>query len=153
MNAPEGIYFEDLEIGHETKSPGRTMTETDILNFAGLSGDFHELHTNAEFGKQMPFGERIAHGLLGLSVATGLVTRNPGAEQHKLMAFLGLTWDFRNPVCIGDTIHVVQTVAEKRETKKPGLGVVVFSVQVVNQRGDVCQEGEWKVMYMMRNVG
>ena len=69
-----------------------------------------------------------------------------------MVAFLGLTWDFRKPVFIGDTIHVVQTVASKRGTKKPKLGVVVFGVKVVNQRGEICQEGDWKVMYMMRHM-
>ncbi|MBI2434813.1 MAG: MaoC family dehydratase N-terminal domain-containing protein [Candidatus Hydrogenedentes bacterium] len=126
------------------------MTEADIVNFAGLSGDFNIIHTDAETAAKGPFKQRIAHGLLGLSIASGLVARNPGAEQHKLVAFLGLNWDFRNPVCIGDTIHVVQTVASKRATSKPGLGVVVYDVKVVNQRGETCQEGQWKVMYMTR---
>jgi acyl dehydratase len=148
----DGIYFEDLEVGREVISPARTVTETDILNFAGLSGDFHVLHTDAEFAKQTPFGQRIAHGLLGLSIASGLVSRNPGVSQQMFVAFLGLTWDFRQPVLIGDTIRVLQMVSSKRPTKKPGLGVVVYDVKVINQRGDVCQEGQWKTMYMMRHV-
>ena len=74
-------------------------------------------------------------------------------EQHKLVAFLGLAWDFRNPVFIGDTIRVVQKVASKRATSKPGLGVVIYDVKVLNHRDQVCQEGQWKVMYMMRQVG
>ena len=146
------IYWEDIEEGFEVKSPGRTMTETDIVNFAGLSGDYNIIHTDAEFSKQTPFGQRIAHGILGLSIASGLVARNPGAEQHRLVAFLGMTWDFRNPVLIGDTIHVVQRVASKRPIKRPGLGIVVYESKVINQRGEVCQEGEWKVLYMRRNV-
>ncbi|MBP8132009.1 MAG: dehydratase [Candidatus Hydrogenedentes bacterium] len=153
MNASDGIYFEDLQEGGEAVSPARTVTEADIVNFAGLSGDFNALHTDAEFGKNTPFGQRIAHGLLGLSIASGLVARNPGAEQHKLVAFLGLAWDFRNPVFIGDTIRVVQKVASKRATSKPGLGVVIYDVKVLNHRDQVCQEGQWKVMYMMRQVG
>ena len=152
MNASDAIYYEDLEVGQEATSPARTVTEADIVNFAGLSGDFNIIHTDAELTKKTPFGQRIAHGLLGLSIASGLVARNPGAEQHKLVAFLGMTWDFRNPVFIGDTIRVVQTVASKRTTKKPGLGIVNYASKVVNQRGEVCQEGEWKTMYMMRNV-
>jgi acyl dehydratase len=152
MDLIEGVYFEDLEVGREETSPGRTVTEADIVNFAGLSGDFSIIHTDAEFAKETPFGQRIAHGMLGLSIASGLAVRVPGADQHKLVAFLGMTWDFRTPVCIGDTIHVVQTVAGKRPTRKPGLGVVTYDAKVVNQRGEVCQEGRWKVMYMMRNV-
>ena len=152
MNGSDEIYFEDLEIGQEVASPGRTVTETDIVNFAGLSGDFNVIHTDAELTKTTPFGQRIAHGLLGLSIASGLVARNPGAERHQLIAFLGMTWDFREPVFIGDTIHVTQTVASKRATSKPGLGVVVYDTKVINQHGKLCQEGQWKVMYMMRNV-
>ena len=152
MNQAQDVYYEDLDVGQQVTSPARTMTEADIVNFAGLSGDFNVIHTDAELTKKTPFGQRIAHGLLGLSIASGLVARNPGAERHKLIAFLGMTWDFRNPVFIGDTIHVVQTVTSKRETSKPGLGVVNYDAKVINQRGQVCQEGEWKVMYMMRHV-
>jgi len=148
----DGIYYEDIEEGWEVISPGRTMTEADIVNFAGLSGDFNIIHTDAEATKITPFGQRIAHGLLGLSIASGLAARNPGAERHRLVAFLGMTWDFRNPVFIGETIYVKQVVAAKRTISKPGLGIITFDVQVVNQRGELCQEGQWKVMYMMRNA-
>jgi acyl dehydratase len=152
MDMSDGVYFEDLEVGREVASPGRTVTEADIVNFAGLSGDFHLLHTDAEFAKNTPFGQRIAHGMLGLAIASGLVARNPGVSEHKFLAFLGMTWDFRHPVFIGDTIHVLQTVSSKRPTKKPGLGVVVFDAKVVNQHGQICQEGQWKTMYMMRHA-
>lgn len=152
MNTVDGVYYEDLEEGYEVISPGRTMTEADIVNFAGLSGDFNIIHTDAEATKLTPFGQRIAHGLLGLSIASGLVARNPGAEQHRLVAFLGMTWDFRKPVFIGDTIYVQQTVAAKRATSKPGLGIVTYDVKVINHRSEVCQEGQWKVMYMMRDA-
>ena len=152
MEPTDGIYYEDVEEGYEVISPGRTVTETDIVNFAGLSGDFNIIHTDAEATKITPFGQRISHGLLGLSIASGLVTRNPGGEQHQIVAFLGLTWDFRNPVFIGDTIYVQQTVASKRTTSKPGLGIVTYDVKVVNHRSELCQEGQWKVMYAMRDA-
>jgi acyl dehydratase len=153
MFTAEGIYFEDLEVGTEVVSPGRTMTEADIVNFAGLSGDFNIIHTDSEFAKETPFGQRIAHGLLGLSIASGLVARNPGAEQHKLVAFLGMTWDFKNPVLIGDTIRVKQRVAEKRPMKSnPMFGIVIYDATVINQREQVCQTGQWKVMYLKRHV-
>ena len=147
-----GKWFEEFEVGMQVTSPGRTVTEADIVNFAGVSGDFNVIHTDAETVKITPYGQRIAHGLLGLSIASGLVARSPGADQHRLVAFLGMTWDFRNPVFIGDTIYVVQTVASKRPTSKPGLGIVVYDAKVINQRNEVCQEGQWKVMYMMRNA-
>lgn len=153
MDEVQDIYWEDVPEGIEIKSPGRTMTETDIVNFAGLSGDYNVIHTDAEFAKNTPFGERIAHGILGLSIASGLVARQPGAERHRIVAFLGMTWDFRKPVLVGDTIHVVQIVTSKRpSSKNPLFGLVIFDAKVVNQRGEVCQEGEWKVMYLKRNV-
>jgi len=149
----QDIYWEDVPENMEVKSPARTMTETDIVNFAGLSGDYNVIHTDAEFSKDTPFGQRIAHGLLGLSMASGLVARLPGAERHRIVAFLGMTWDFRKPICIGDTIHVVQTITSKRpSSKNPLFGLIIFDAKVVNQRGEVCQEGEWKVMYLKRNV-
>jgi acyl dehydratase len=150
MDLINGIYYEDIDVGHQAVSPARTVTETDIVNFAGLSGDFNVIHTDAELTRKTPFGQRIAHGLLGLSIASGLAARKPGAEQHHIVAFLGLTWDFRKPVFINDTIRVLETVAGKRETSTPGLGIVTYAVKVVNQRDEVCQEGEWKVMYMSR---
>lgn len=146
------IYWEDIEVGRESVSPARTMTETDIVNFCGLSGDFNVIHTDAELAKNTPFGGRIAHGLLGLSIASGLIARVPGAEASKLVAFLGLSWDFRNPIMIGDTIRVHQQVSGKRRISRPGLGIVTYDVKVRNQRDEVCQEGEWKVLYMCRSV-
>ena len=153
MSEDNAIYYEDMEIGAVETSPARTMTETDIVNFAGLSGDFNILHTNDEFAKETPFGGRIAHGLLGLSIASGLAARNPGGEYHKIVAFLGLTWDFKRPVMIGDTVHVVQTLKDKQPTRQPGMGILIYEAKLVNQRGKVCQLGEWKVMYQMRDQG
>jgi len=148
----ELIFYEDIEVGYELVSPGRTLTEADIVNFAGLSGDFNSVHTDAEFAKKTPFGQRIAHGLLGLSMASGLIMRSPGISLHQGIAFLGMTWDFRQPVFIGDTVHVVQTVSSKRPTKRPGLGIVIYDSKIFNQHGTVCQEGNLKMLYMMRNV-
>lgn len=151
MDYEDGIYYEDLNVGDSATTPGRTITEADIVNFAGISGDFNRIHTDEEFAANMHFGQRIAHGMLGLSVSSGLVTRNPGAQRHMLVAWLGLTWDFKRPILIGDTIKVVQTVKEKRPTRKPDSGIIIFDVDVLNQRGKVCQAGEWKVMYMRRD--
>ena len=152
MAETEDIFFEDLVEGMEAVSPARTVTEADIVNFAGLSGDYNVIHTDAEISANGPFKQRIGHGLLGLSIASGLNSRSPGAEKHRIVAFLGLTWDFRRAIFIGDTVHVVQRLAQKRTTRKPGLGVVHFDCKLVNQRGEICQEGVWKVMYLMRQV-
>lgn len=151
MEYEDGIYFEDLQIGDSATTPGRTVTETDIVNFAGVSGDYNRIHTDEAFAAQMHYGQRIAHGVLGLAISSGLVTRNPGAQQHMLVAWLGITWEFKRPILIGDTICVIQTVKSKEPARKPDAGIIHFDIKVKNQRGKVCQEGEWKVMYMSRN--
>lgn len=146
---PKGLFFEELEVGAQFKTKSRTVTEADIVNFAGVSGDFNELHLSAAFAEQTQFGKRIAHGLLGLAISSGL-TQQLDLYNDTLVAFLGLTWKFTGPIYIGDTVHVVQTIKEKRPTKKPGRGVVTFAVQVVNQRGEAVQEGERTLMIRMK---
>jgi acyl dehydratase len=133
-------YFEDIAVGEEYESPGRTLTETDIVLFAGLSGDYNILHTDAEFMKQSIFGERIAHGLLGLAIQAGLFTR--ATQPYATLAFAGLRWRFKNPIKIGDTIHVTAKVIAKKETAKPDRGLITLERRVLNQRSEVVQEGE-----------
>ncbi|MBI2204999.1 MAG: MaoC family dehydratase N-terminal domain-containing protein [Candidatus Rokubacteria bacterium] len=140
MPTPPRRYFEDIEVGEEYESPGRTVTETDIVLFAGISGDYNIVHTDAEFMKTSIFGERIAHGLLGLAIQAGLLTRAM-PQQYATIAFGGLRWKFKAPVKIGDTIRVRARVLSKKETK-PDRGVVVLARTVVNQRDEVVQEGE-----------
>ena len=137
-------YFDEIEVGEEYESPGRTVTETDIVIFAGLSGDYNVLHTDAEFMKQSIFGERIAHGLLCLAIQSGLLTR--GMQTYATLAFVGLRWKFKGPIKIGDTIRVRAKVTGKKETSKPDRGIVTLDRQVVNQRGEVVQEGETDLM-------
>lgn len=127
-------------MGEEYVSPGRTVTEADIVLFAGLSGDYNIIHTDAEFMKTSIFGERIAHGLLGLAIQSGLLTR--AMQPYATIAFAGLKWKFRNPVKIGDTIHVRGKVIGKVESPKPDRGVITLARTVLNQRGEVVQEGE-----------
>ncbi|MCL6641670.1 MAG: MaoC family dehydratase N-terminal domain-containing protein [Candidatus Rokubacteria bacterium] len=141
-------YFEDIAIGEEYESPGRTVTETDIVLFAGLSGDYNVLHTDAEFMKKSIFGERIAHGLLGLAIQSGLFYR--AGPAYATLAFLGLRWKFKAPIKIGDTIRVRARVAAKRETGKADRGIVVLERQVLNQRDEVVQEGETELMVERR---
>ncbi|SRR6266581_2565293 len=143
--APDGRrYFDEIEVGEEYESPGRTVTEADIVIFAGLSGDYNVLHTDAEFMKQSIFGERIAHGLLGLAIQSGLLTR--GMQAYATLAFVGLRWKFKGPIKIGDTIRVRARVTGKNETSKPDRGVVTLERRVMNQRGEVVQEGETDLM-------
>jgi len=145
-------YYEDLEVGDEFLSPARTITEADVVGFAGLSGDYNALHTDAEFAKNTLFKQRIAHGLLGLSIASGLFTRTQLALslQPTLLAFLGLTWKFTGPIFIGDTIRVKIRVKEKRETKKKERGIVILERIVINQKGETVQEGETTLMIARR---
>lgn len=144
-----GRSWEEIEVGEEYLSPGRTVTETDIVNFAGLSGDWNLLHTDAEFMKDSLYGERIAHGLLGLAIQSGLTARAMPRPLTTL-AFIGLRWRFKGPIRIGDTIRVRVRVKEKREGSKPDRGLVVLSRQVVNQRGEVVQEGETDLLIERR---
>lgn len=148
--APPRRYFEDIEVGEEYESPGRTVTESDIVLFAGLSGDYNILHTDAEFMKRSIFGERIAHGLLGLTIQAGLFTR--ATRPYATIAFSSLRWKFRNPIKIGDTIHLRARVASKRETDKPDRGVIVVARTVINQRGEVVQEGETELVVERRGA-
>ncbi|WP_462421484.1 MaoC/PaaZ C-terminal domain-containing protein [Salinicoccus sp. Marseille-QA3877] len=144
-----GYYYEDLEIGQEFVTPRRTITEADVVIFAGFSGDYNPIHTDEEFAKTTPFGTRILHGPAGFAIATGLESRL-GIKDGTAIAFLGMTWDLKAPIKIGDTIHIVETINSKRETSKKDRGIVFFDVKIVNQDDVVCQEGEWKVMMMRR---
>ena len=144
-----GVFFEDLAVGQEFTSPGRTVTEADIVIFAGLSGDYNVLHTDAEFMKTSIFGERIAHGLLGLSISSGLGTRAV-PRPFATMAFLGLRWRFKGPIKIGDTIKVRMKVTAKKETSKPDRGIVTVQRAVLNQRGEIVQEGDTELMIERR---
>jgi len=141
-------YFDDIEVGEEYESPGRTVTETDIVIFAGLSGDYNILHTDAEFMKQSIFGERIAHGLLGLSIQAGLFTR--ATLPYATIAFAALRWKFKGPIKIGDTIRVRARVSGKKETSKPDRGLITLERRVLNQRDEVVQEGETDLMVERR---
>nr|WP_180205538.1 MaoC/PaaZ C-terminal domain-containing protein [Pseudomonas sp. SbOxS1]NYU05654.1 dehydratase [Pseudomonas sp. SbOxS1] len=145
------LYFDQLEVGQEWNSPRRTITEADIVMFAALTGDHNPVHTDEEFAKSTVFGGRILHGPAGFAIATGLESRL-GIKEGTAIAFLGMTWDLRGPIKIGDTIHVYQKVGSKRETKKPEVGIVNFLVSLVNQRGESVQEGEWKVMMHCKPV-
>ncbi|WP_298201752.1 MaoC/PaaZ C-terminal domain-containing protein [Desulfosporosinus sp.] len=142
--APEYTY-ENLEIGMKFTSPARTVTVADIVNFAGVSGDYNALHVDAEYAKNSIFGERVAHGLLGLAIGFGLFTRtelNLGLASSAL-SLLGInSWKFKGPIRIDDTIHLEIEVTDKQETSKPDRGVVVFTRSLVNQRGEVVQVGE-----------
>jgi acyl dehydratase len=147
-----GKYFEDFVVGEESISAGRTITEADIVNFAGLTGDWYELHTNKEWAANGPFGQRIAHGALIFSIATGLALRvDPPSDG--LLAFYGLDkLRFVKPTFIGDTIHVRQTVIEKTE-RDEASGVITARTEVINQHEQVVVSYTAKVLYKRRGEG
>ncbi len=146
----QGKYFEDFKVGEEFESPGRTITEADVAAYSGLTGDYNQLHTDEEYSKETSiYGTRIAHGLLGLSIAEGLKSRL-GLFEGTSLASLEWSWRFKKAVLIGDTVHVEWRIESKRSTSKSGRGIVVESVRLVNQRGETVAEGEHTVMMQTR---
>jgi 3-hydroxybutyryl-CoA dehydratase len=142
---PPGRYFEEFEVGESIETPARTITEADVVTFAGLSGDYNPLHTDAEFAKETMFGERIAHGMLGLSIVSGLAWRT-GFMEGTADALISVETKFRNAVKFGDTIRARFTVKQKKEMKRLGGGFVTLNVAVLNQRDETIQKGDWTVL-------
>ena len=140
-----GHYFEEFEVGDKVVSHGRTVTEADIVAFAALTGDYNPLHCDAEYAKGTIFGERIAHGLLGLSIAQGQIERL-GFIAGTVEAFMGLEWKFRGAIKIGDTVHVEAKVARKKEMRRLGGGLIILDVAMVNQKDEVVQKGQWTAL-------
>src|ERR1044071_51860 len=131
-----GKYFEDFEVGEESVTAGRTITETDIVNFAGITGDWNEIHTNKELAARGPFGQRIAHGALVFSIATGLSVRT-GQTGDTVIAFYGLDrLRFVKPTLIGDTV-VVRKKVESKSERDAASGIVTMLNEVINQRDEV----------------
>jgi acyl dehydratase len=145
QSGPRGRYFEEFEIGEVIETAGRTVTESDVMRFAALSGDYNQLHTDAEYAKGTRFGERIAHGLLGLSIVSGLSDRL-GFGDGTVQAFTSLEWKFRGPIKFGDTIHARFEVARKKEMARLGGGFVVLDVEVLNQEDETVQKGSWTLL-------
>jgi len=147
---PRGKYFEDFEIGEELVTPARTITSTDIVNFACISGDFNEIHVNHEYCKTTPFGEPIAHAPLIYAIMGGLQYAS-GINDGTLLALLGIdNWRLINPVKHGDTIRMHSKVIDKKETSKPDRGVVTFQRRCIKQDGTVAQEMKATLMYRRR---
>ena len=147
-----GNYYEDFEVGQEYVTPARTIGEYDVAAFAGLSGDFNPVHTDREFAESTSFGRPLAHGALGLSVATGLIART-GLFDGTAIAFLGIDgWRFSKPIFFGDTIHVEFTISAMRETSNPQGGILTRAVRIVNQHKEVVQSGDMTLMVRRRTA-
>lgn len=142
---PRGLLFEQFNVGDTFVSQGRTVTEADVVQFAGLSGDFNPLHTDEEFGKSAPTGGRIAHGMLVAAMATGMANWL-GVFEGTTLALMEQVLQYKAPVKFGDTLHLELTVADKKETSKPERGVVVFEARMVNQEAKAVLEGRWTLL-------
>lgn len=147
------LYIDDLHEGEVFESGGRTVTETDVVLFVGLSGDSNPLHTDEEFAKTTPFGTRIVPGLLGLSIVAGLMHRM-GVFDGTALAALGIEeWHFKAPMFFGDTLRMRMTVTGIRWTSRGDRGVVQRHFELLNQRDEVVQEGTMNLMVKARNYG
>jgi acyl dehydratase len=147
-----GKYFSEFEVGQVFTSGGRTVTEGDVSLFAGLSGDFNPLHTDAVFAASTPFKQRVAHGMLAASISTGLA-QTTGIFEGTTLALMGQTFEYKKPTFFGDTLRLRLTVESVTPSSKGGRGVVVFSSEVMNQREEVAVGGSWTVMFADRPAG
>lgn len=148
-DGPIGYYFDDIAVGQTMVTRGRTITETDIVSFAALTGDYNPMHTNAEYMKQHPMGQRVAHGMLTLSYAVGQLYQL-GFMERTVLAFRGLEMKFSLPVFIGDTLHVRLTVAEKKEMRRLGGGIITAEVKILNQDGKAVQSGSMELLLALK---
>lgn len=141
-----GLYFEEFTVGQKITSVGRTVAEGDIMSFAGLTGDYNQIHTDAHFAAGTQFGQRIAHGLLGLSIAVGLLMRT-GVLEGTVLAFREIVeWKFIKPVFIGDTIHVEMEAKELKSMPRVGGGLAHVALEVKNQQDETLMRGTLAVL-------
>jgi 3-hydroxybutyryl-CoA dehydratase len=146
------MYFEEFEIGDEIVSPARTITETDIVSFAGLSGDYNAIHMDAVYAATTDYGERIAHGLLIVAVASGLAVRT-GIIEESVIAFREINnWKFSRPVLIGDTIRLVITIDSKKALPRLGAGSLILGLKILNQKDESVMRGTWTMLVKAREA-
>lgn len=140
------LYYEDLTEGQTFTSPARTVTETDLVSFAMLSGDWNAIHTDEEFARETFYGKRVVHGLFGLSMMTGLLDRT-GLFGGSAIAMLGISdWQFKAPIFVDDTLHFEMEIISKRLTSGGDRGIIDRKFSLINQRGEVVQEGHIGLM-------
>ncbi len=148
MTVPHGLYFEEFETGYKVITNGRTISEADIMLFAGLSGDWNPMHTDAEYAGGQMFKQRVAHGLLGLAIASGLAVQT-GFMEGTILAFRQIDeWKFSKPIFIGDTIHVEIEVLAAKLLPRLGGGAITIKLDVKNQKGETVQQGTWLALMM-----
>jgi len=141
----QGLTFDEFNVEDKFVSQARTVTEADVVSFAGLSGDFNPLHTDASFAASTPFGERIAHGMLIAAIATGMANWT-GVFEGTTIALMQQLLQYKGAVKFGDTVHLELSVAEKKPTSKPDRGVVIFDARMINQDGETVLDGQWTLL-------
>jgi len=151
-DGPMGYYFEEVEVGQTFVTRGRTITESDIVQFAALTGDYNPMHTDAEYATQHMIGQRVAHGMLSLSYAVGLIYQL-GFMERTVLTFRGVEMKFSLPVYIGDTIHVEATIADKKDMRRLGGGLITAEVRILNQSGKAVQTGTMELLIASKPVG
>ncbi len=148
LQSARGMYFEEFVVGDSATSPSRTVTESDITLFAGLSGDYNEIHTSEDYSKTQHFGRRIAHGLLGLSIASGLAFQM-GFMLGTVELFRSVEWEFTGPIFIGDTVRLDAEVAEVKAFPRLRNGRIMFKIALKKQDGSIVQRGTWSILVKM----
>jgi acyl dehydratase len=144
------LYYEDLEVGQVLTSGARTVTETDLVSFSMLSGDWNPIHTDEEFARRTYFGRRVVHGVFGMSLMTGLMDR-AGWFGGAVIAMLGIDgWRFKGPIFVGDTLHCEVEILGKRLASSGDRGIVERRMRLINQRDEVVQEGNINLMIRLR---
>ena len=148
MKLSEKNYYEDLEVGFSYETPGITVGETHILGFAGLTGDFTQVHVDEEFAQEMGFKGRLAHGILVLGLIDAL--KNRCLVNFHVVAALNWNWRFSGAAYVGDRIHARLVIVDKRLTSKGNRGIVTLDIKGINQNGEVVQEGTNQIMVLCR---
>ena len=143
------LSFDELLVGDEWESPRRTVTQADVVAFAGLSGDFNPIHMDHSSAERSAFGQPVAHGLLGLAIASGLMSQAPRLDTLAFLAIL--EWRFHHPIFFGDTIHGISRIEALEPTGKGRRGLVTWYKGVLNQNGKLVQEGRTQTMVRARS--
>ncbi|WP_343653472.1 MaoC/PaaZ C-terminal domain-containing protein [Herbaspirillum sp.] len=144
------LYLEDFQPGQRFTSGGRTLTETDLTMFSMLSGDWNPIHADAEFARHTRYGQRLVHGTLGIALCTGML-HQLGIFEHSVIAMLGLRqWEFKQPILVGDTLHLELEILTVEAGKSGRSGKLGRRFRLLNQRGEVAQEGDSEVLVLTR---
>jgi acyl dehydratase len=141
----KGKKYDEFQLNDVFYTAARTITEADVVNFAGLSGDYNPIHTDEEFCKSTPLKTRVVHGMLTVAIATGLANQL-GIFEGTTIALLSMNINYKAVIRIGDTIKLKLTVAEKKETSKPDRGIITLNTEILNQRDETVIDGKWVVM-------